>query len=57
MIIKVKKETSMSFDRVDIKLISDAYYGVTSFYDDPKDVITEMAENYHGTVIDFYYQS
>ena len=36
---------------------SDAHYGTTSFYENPKDTISEMAEINHGTVIDFYYQS
>ena len=35
----------------------DAHYGITSFYENPKDVIKEMAENNHGTVVDFFCQS
>ena len=55
--LKAELDRFIPFSQQEFRPRSDAYYGVTSFYDDPKDVITEMAENHHGTVIDFYYQS
>ncbi|MEE3402708.1 MAG: hypothetical protein VZR73_01330 [Acutalibacteraceae bacterium] len=55
--LKAELDKFISFLQQEFRPQSDAYYGVTSFYDDPKDVITEMTENHHGTVIDFYYQS
>lgn len=54
---ELKFELDLLFASVDVdRLKIDEYYGTTSYYENPREIIAEMADQQHGMIIDSYFQ-